>query len=108
FLLTLIVLAYLLHLGGRLRTRIFDEMRAIWRRPVQSAHSPSQSMVYHIRTTPAYVWLWKTGKGIVLPTIAGVVAAIVVAGLASKGGFELSSAACLRRHPTPLRMRAAD
>jgi uncharacterized protein (DUF2235 family) len=108
FVLTLIVLAYLLRLGGRLRTRIFDEMRAIWRRPAQSAHFPSQSMVYHIRTNPAYVWSWKTGKGIVLPTIAGVVAAIVVAGLASKGGFELASAAGLVCHPTPSGRLQAD
>jgi uncharacterized protein (DUF2235 family) len=108
FILILAIVASLLYVGGLLRTRIFDEMRAIWRRSPQTPAAPPSGFVYSLRTSPAYLWAWKTAKRIVLPAVAGVAAATVIAGLLSKGGFELMSSAGFVCPPTTPGQLKAD
>lgn len=108
FIFLLATAASLLYAGGLLRTRIFDEMRAIWRR---SSHAPAAlpgGFLYRMRTSPAYVWSWKAAKQVVLPAAAGVAAAIVIAGVLSKGGFELVSSAGFVCSPTTPGQLKAD
>jgi hypothetical protein len=108
FILIIAIAVSLLYAGGVLRTRIFDEMRAIWRRASQAPAALPGGFPYRMRTSPAYLWTWKAAKRIVLPAVAGVAAAIVVAGLVSKGGFELVSSAGFVCSPTTPSQLKAD
>ena len=108
FVLVTAIVTAMLSLGGVLRTRIFDEMRVIWRRPPQTPAPPPAGFLFRMRTSAAYLWTWKTAKRIVLPALAGVAAAIVIAGVFSKAGFELFSAAGFICSPTPAARLKAD
>lgn len=77
--------AVLLSVGGTLRTKISDTMRAIWMTP--NAPSAGLDGLAKFRLSPGYVRTWKTLKYVALPVIVGVIALFFIGAGVSRGLF---------------------
>jgi uncharacterized protein (DUF2235 family) len=85
------VLAGLLLLGGWLKVRGGDAMRAIWKRSAGASAAEPGGLVFSLRTSRPYIWWWKAMKWFVLPAAAGVVSGFLVVAAASQALFALVS-----------------
>lgn len=93
FLAMVAAFSLLLYLGSMLSRRIADRMRSIWTRATGTPAPEPGGWIYRLRTNAVYQWSWKRAKWGVLPTIAGIIAAVFILAGSNQALFALLDSA---------------
>ena len=101
FLIAVVLLWILLYIGGVLKAKINDGMRAVWTSPPSANAREPDDTIYRVRSSAGYKAIWGHLRAHVLPVIVAIPAVWIIIALASDAVFSFLDARGKFCSPTP-------